>query len=693
MSPAWGGSGNLDGVPRSIGRSWTRLGGLLLAITVTASLALVPLAASVAAFSAAAARQVAGMPPLARLLARPPADSVVYAADGSVLAVLHGGQDRTVVPLAAIPVRVRQAVLAVEDARFYQHGALDPRGIARALAADLRSGRTLEGGSTIAQQYVKNMVTGDQVSLHRKLVEAVYAAQLERRLAKDQILAAYLNLVYFGDGVYGIATAAQHYFSKPVGRLSLAEAAALAGTIASPARFKPTAGRLALQRRNEVLQRMAAVGFATPAQVAAARRQPLRSQVHADTVRYPYFVDHVTRQLLGSHALDATLGPAGSAARARAVFEGGLRVVTTLRPHEQALAEAAVRDQLAGTAVRDQPAGAGPDAALVSVEPASGAIVAMVGGRDFARSQVDLATGEGGGGFPPGSSFKVFYLVAALEQGLPLSTSFDTAQPRTVTAPECSTGYTVHNAETGGLGRIGLARATAESVNTYYAQLMVKVGTPAAIEAARRMGVTAPLRDYCSLVLGTENVSPLDLASAYGTLADGGVHCRPLAITRVTGPTGRVLLAGRPSCQQVVDPRVAATATGILRGVVAPGGTGFRAAIDRPVAGKTGTTTSFADAWFTGFTPQLATSVWVGNPTSQVPMAHLFNGGPVYGGTFPALIFHQYMAAALAGLPVLELPALPGAAGRPVLELPTPPGAAPAGRGGRSHHRHHRGPG
>jgi membrane peptidoglycan carboxypeptidase len=679
MSPAWGGSGNPNGAPRSIGRSWTRLGGLLLAITVTASLALVPLAASVAALSAAAARQVAGMPPLARLLARPPADSVVYAADGSVLAVLHGDQDRTVVPLAAIPVRVRQAVLAVEDVRFYQHGALDPRGIARALAADLRSGRTLEGGSTIAQQYVKNTVTGDQVSLHRKLVEAVYAAQLERRLAKDQILAAYLNLVYFGDGVYGIATAAQHYFSKPVGRLSLAEAAALAGTIASPARFKPTAGRLALQRRNEVLERMAAVGFATPAQVAVARRQPLRSQVHADTVRYPYFVDHVTRQLLGSHALDATLGPAGSAARARAVLEGGLRVVTTLRPHEQALAETAVRDQVAETAVRDQPAGAGADAALVSVDPASGAIVAMVGGRDFARSQVDLATGEGGGGLPPGSSFKVFYLVAALEQGLPLTTSFDTAQPRTVTAPECSTGYTVHNAETGGLGRIGLARATAESVNTYYAQLMVKVGTPAAIEAARRMGVTAPLRDYCSLVLGTENVSPLDLASAYGTLADGGVHCRPLAITRVTGPTGRVLLAGRPSCQQVVDPRVAATATGILRGVVAPGGTGFRAAIDRPVAGKTGTTTSFADAWFTGFTPQLATSVWVGNPTSQVPMAHLFNGGPVYGGTFPALIFHQYMAAALAGLPVLELPALPD--------------AAPAGRGGRSHHRHHRGPG
>lgn len=636
---------------------------------VVAGLALVLVAASVAALGAAADRRVSEGPPPALLLARPPTRSVIDAADGSVLAVLHRDQDRTVVPLAAIPVRVRQAVLAIEDARFYQHGAFDLRGIARALVTDARSDQLRQGGSTITQQYVKTVVTGGQVNLHRKLVEAVYAAQLARRLTKDQILAAYLNEIYFGGAVYGIATAAEHYFSKPVGRLDLAEGAALAGTIASPARYRPTAGRAAVRRRDEVLDRMAAVGFATPAQVATAKREPLRPHLRTETVRYPYFIDHVTRELLGAHALDATLGPAGSAARARAVYEGGLRVVTTLRPHEQALAEAAVRDQ---------PTLAGPDAALASVDPSSGAIVAMVGGRDFARSQVNLATGQGGGGFPPGSSFKVFYLVAALEQGLPVSTSFDTAQPRTVSAPECPAGYTVHNAETGGLGRIGLARATAESVNTYYAQLMVKVGTPAAIDAARRMGVTAPLRDYCSLVLGTENVSPLDLASAYATLADGGVHCLPLTIATVTGPSGRVLLAGRPSCQQVVDPRVAATATGILRGVVAPGGTGFRAALGRPVAGKTGTTTSFADAWFTGFTPQLATSVWVGNPTSQAPIPHGFHGGPVYGGTFPALIFHQYMAAALAG--------------QPTLELPTPPGLVPAERGGRSHHRYHHGP-
>jgi membrane peptidoglycan carboxypeptidase len=626
---------------------WLRLAAMMLATALVVGLAALPLAVPAARLAGAATRGFGGTPALGRLLRPPQASSVIYAADGSVLAVLHGAQDRAVVPLSAVPPTVRDAVLAVEDARFYQHGALDPRGIVRALLADLRAGGFLEGGSTIAQQYVKNVVTGDQVSLHRKVVEAIDAAQLERRLSKDQILDAYLNEVYFGEGVYGIATAARHYFSEPLRELSLAEAASLAGTIASPERFKPTAGRQALARRNLVLDRMAAAGFAGPAQVAAAKRQPLRPRVHPEPDRFPYFVDDVTRQLLGSPALDATLGPAGSAARRRAVYQGGLAIRTTLRPEEQRLAEAAVRDQLAGTAL---------GGALVSLDPATGAIAAMVGGRDFARSKVNLATGQGGGGFPPGSSFKVFYLVAALEQGIPPSTAFDARSPTTVRAPECPGGYTVHNAEPAPPGRIDLRQATAASVNAYYAQLMARVGTPSAIRTARRMGITTPLRDYCSLVLGTENTTPLDLAAAYATLADGGVHCRPLAISRITDLAGRVLLDGRPSCQRVLDPGVAATATGILRGVVGPGGTGFRAAIGRPLAGKTGTTSGFADAWFTGFTPQLATSVWVGDPVRQVPMTRLFEGGPVYGGTFPALVFRQYMTGALAGRPLLALP-------------------------------------
>jgi len=617
---------------------------LLLVVTsvVLSSLALAGVLPA-ARMATAAALEVGGdAHPLGRLLAPPPARSVIRAADGSVLAVLHGDQDRVVVPLSAVPMTVRDAVLAIEDARFYAHGALDLRGIARAAVADVASGHIRQGGSDLTQQYVKNVVTGDRRSLHRKLVEALDAIQLQRHLSKDQILAAYLNRVYFGDGVYGIAAAAEHYFSRPVGRLTLAQAASLAGTIANPERYRPTGGPVARARRDQVLDRMAAVGLASPARVAAAKRQPLRPRLHREAVHFPYFVDDVTRALLDDHALDRALGPAGSAARRRAVFEGGLRVATTISPADQHPAEQAVTGRLAGV---------GLGGALISLDPASGAVVAMVGGRDFASSKVNLATGQGGGGFPPGSSFKVFYLVSALEQGIPASTSFDTASPTTVTAPACPAGYSVHNAEPASPGRIALAQATAESVNTYFAQLMVRVGTANAIRVARRMGITSPLRDYCSLVLGTENVTPLELASAYATLAAGGIHCQPATITRITGPTGRVLFDGRPSCRRVLDPQVAAAAVDILRGVVGPGGTGYRAAIGRPVAGKTGTTTSFADAWFTGFTPQLATSVWVGDPLRQTPMAGQFNGGPVYGGTFPALIFHDYMAAALAAPP------------------------------------------
>jgi membrane peptidoglycan carboxypeptidase len=660
--------------PRA-GRLVARYLRLVAAVTVTSVLlAAIILAGLVPAarWAGAALNAVGGAAaPAGRLLARPPTRSAVYAADGSKLAVLHGDQDRIVVPLSAIPTTVRDAVLAAEDARFYQHGALDLRGIARAAAVDLASGQLREGGSSIAQQYVKNVVTGNRRSLHRKLVEALDAAELERLASKDQILAAYLNRVYFGEGAYGIATAAQHYFATPVGRLSLAQAAALAGAIASPERFRPTAGRAALARRNLVLDRMAAVGFASLEQVVAAKRQPLRPRVRPEPDRFPYFVEDVTRTLLGVHALDAVFGPVGSATRRRALYEGGLQISTTLRPADQRLAETAVRDRLAGVGV---------DAALASVDPASGAVVAMVGGRDFARSRVNLATGQGGSGFPPGSSFKVFYLVAALEHGILPTTTFDTRSPVTVTAPACPTGYTVHNAEAASAGRLDLRQATAESVNTYYAQLMARVGTPAAIAVARRMGITTPLHDWCSLVLGSENVTPLELAGAYATLAAGGIHCQPATITRITGPTGRILFDGRPACRRVLDPRVAATAVGILRGVVGPGGTGFRAAIGRPLAGKTGTTSNFADAWFTGFTPQLATSVWVGDPCAQAPMRHLFAGGPVFGGTFSALIFHDYMAAALQGQPVVDLPGTPF--GRPAADGASPSLHAAAARPG-----------
>ena len=566
----------------------------------------------------------------------------VRAADGSVLAVLHGDQDRAVVPLSAVPMTVRDAVLAIEDARFYAHGALDLRGIARAAVADVASGHIRQGGSDLTQQYVKNVVTGDRRSLHRKLVEALDAIQLQRHLSKDQILAAYLNRVYFGDGVYGIAAAAEHYFSRPVGRLTLAQAAALAGTIANPGRFRPTAGPAARARRDQVLDRMAAVGFASPARVAAAKRQPLRPRLHREAVHFPYFVDDVTRALLDDHALDRALGPAGSAARRRAVFEGGLRVATTLSPADQHLAEQAVAGRLAGV---------GLGGALVSLDPASGAVVAMVGGRDFASSKVNLATGQGGGGFPPGSSFKVFYLVAALEQGIPASTSFDTASPTTVTAPACPAGYSVHNAEPASPGRIALAQATAESVNTYYAQLMVRVGTANAIRVARRMGITSPLRDYCSLVLGTENVTPLELASAYATLAAGGsTASRPPSPGSPARPAGSCSTAGPPAAGSSTHrwrrPPSASCAGSWGRAGPAtgpPSAGPWPARPAPPPASPTPGSPASPPSW----PPRSGSATRSGRPRC----APSSTAAPSIGGTFPALIFHDYMAAALAAPP------------------------------------------
>ena len=338
---------NQDPIPPG-GSAWRRLARLVAVVVTLAALTsvvLLPAVVPVGLLATNAIQQL-GVPPVGRALERPPERSLVYAADGTVLARLHATEDRVVIPLSGIPPDVRDAVLAIEDARFYRHGALDYRVLGRALLADLYGGGIRQGGSTITQQSVKQTVTGASVTLRRRLAEAIGAIQLERRLSKDRILEAYLNEVYFGEGAYGIEAAAEHYFSEPARELTLAEGAALAAAIASPARFRPTAGREALARRNLVLGRMAALGFAPGSEVAAALRQPLRTHLHRSTRRYPFFVQVVERQLLRDHALDGTLGPAGSAARERALFEGGLAIHTTLGTGRQRLAEAAVAEDL-----------------------------------------------------------------------------------------------------------------------------------------------------------------------------------------------------------------------------------------------------------------------------------------------------------------------------------------------------------
>jgi penicillin-binding protein 1A len=605
--------------------------------------------------------------------------SLLLDAKGRTVAALHGPQDRTAVPLAKVSRWMRLAVVDTEDARFWRHGGVDWLAVARAAARDLERRRVVEGGSTITQQYVKNTYVSGERTLRRKLAEAAHAWGLERRNAKQAILEAYLNTVYFGQGAYGVEAAAQTYFSTHADRLTLTQAALLAGMIRAPAAYDPFRHpRAARARRGEVLARLERHGHLRGAAKARAAAAPLglrpggpagawakdRPAGAGDgggsaTPRAPWFVGWVLDQLLdpADHRFDGL----GTSRRARtdSVFTGGLRVTTTVDLAAQAAAERAVA-RVAGPRRGD------PYAALVAVEPGSGAVRAMVGGRDWLRDarfgRVNLATGAGGGGRPAGSAFKVFALVAALERGIPPEAVFQAPDRLVLPRPGRGPAWRVANYEGHGFGRATLRSATTLSINTVYAGLLLRLGAgdadrgaKAVVETAARMGVASPLRPVPSAVLGTGEVTPLEMAGAYATLAARGRQAVPFGVVRITGADGRVLFQARPDTDTVVHPGVAAIAADVLREVV-DHGTGVRARIGRPAAGKTGTTQDNADAWFVGFTPSLAAAVWVGYPQGQVPMVPPRTASPVSGGTWPAAIWAGFMRAAMAGRPPGRFP-------------------------------------
>jgi penicillin-binding protein 1A len=651
---------------------------LIAAVSLVASVALLPLVVPAGGLARDTARKLGDVPPLKEALPDPAQRSVIYSADGkTALATLWLDENRQVVRLKEIPKRVRNAVVAIEDDRFFQHSGVDYRGIARAAVTDLRTGRIAQGGSTLTQQLVKLTVTGNSRTLERKLREAMYAVELERRYSKNQILQYYLNQAYFGEGVYGIATAAQHYFNNTsIKFVSLAQAASLAATIAAPERFKPTARKANLARRNLVLDRMLELGFASPKDVAKAKKEKLKVQRYTPPRRQPYFERYIVDQLLNDTRYNKALGKVGTDERKRKVFQGGLKIYTTLQGSKQSQAAAAVGTYM--NPFRGDPAGA-----LASVEPTSGRIVALYGGKSFKDSQVDLATGKGGTGFQPGSAFKMFFVVAALEQGISPALVMPGPASITITDRRCAGpggAWSPGNAGESSAGVYNMYQATAKSVNTWFAQLAVKVGPQAAVEVARRMGISnippRGSREYanwavCSLVLGAREVSVLDMAGAFGVLANKGVRCRPFSITKVTTPGERKpLIENKPECRRVIDQKISTQTVAMLRNVV-NGGTGRRASLgSRPVAGKTGSAQRNTSAFFSGFTPQLSTSVWVGYRAKRVPMTNLFQGGPVFGGTFPALIFHDYMQAALAGQPVIGFPAAPPPPPPPEVTVP-----------------------
>lgn len=587
-----------------------------------------------------------------------PERSTIYANDGrTVLAQVYLDENREIVHLQEVSAIARSAVLAAEDDGFYEHGAMDVSSVVRAIFANVAAGDVVQGGSTITQQLVKNAVLDDAgQTIERKWQELAVALQIEQRYTKDQIFELYLNDIYLGNGVYGIGTAAQYYFHEPASQLSLAQGATLAGMIRAPEDYDPIQHpKRAAARRNFVLGRMVELGQAGAGKVARIAPQSVALPPNAGQVskeRPPFFVTYITREILSD--TDGTYDAFGDTARQRerTLFQGGLKIVTTLDPDWQRAAQDAADRPWAVT-----PGNPGyaqtPDTAIVSVDNANGAIRTMLSGRNYQRDQLELATATR----QTGSAFKPFTLVAAFQEGIPAG------QVYSATSPFCSPAWTsanhcVSNAEPGKGGYENLTTATAYSTNVVFAQLALDVGPSNIAEAAHEMGITSDLSVVPSITLGTSDVSPLEMASAYQTLANEGRHCQPFAVSRVEDANG-VLYRHKAACHQVIDPDIAAQVTSMLQGVVTlPGATGTAAAIGRPVAGKTGTTQEYSNAWFVGYTPQVSTAVWVGFPGNPDPL-DLYFGTSVFGGSIAAPIWRTYMSKVMAGMPVQSFPTPP----------------------------------
>ena len=611
---------------------------------------------------------------------RLPQRSVILDKNGGVIASLFL-ENRVPVQLKDVPVTAQQALVAIEDSRFYDHNGIDVKGTARALARNSSSGSVQQGGSTLTQQYVKNILieaarnrTGQDAarerSVRRKLQEARYALALERSRTKQQILEGYLNIAYYGNGVYGIGTAASHYFGSSVGKLDLARGALLAGIVQNPNRFDPVANpQAAVARRNIVLARMAQLGYITPTQQAVSAKEGLHLQVtsvasgcEAPGVRAPFFCDYV-RRYLEDGPVGAVLG-ATRQERQQTLLAGGLTIRTSLDPVIQAAAQQAVDEQL--------PANDPFRAAAVvdTVEPGTGAVKAMAVDRGFGtgplQTKVNLAIG-GSLGFQGGSTFKAFVLARALQLGISTSLTLNAPNPYCPKAFIYVTadGNCPGNSEPTEAGVFDMAKATAESVNTWFIQLEERTGLETPPALAESLGVRVvngtfegkAFGRYPSFVLGGEGVSPLAMAAAYATFAARGLYCPPQPVASISVPGGTQLDLPGPPCSQALEQGVADTVTSLLRGVIdGPDAfrTGLGASIGRPAAGKTGTTTSSTAAWFVGYTPQLATAVWMGKPVPTPMRDQIINGRyyrQIYGGTIPASIWQQTMNQASSGTP------------------------------------------
>jgi penicillin-binding protein 1A len=564
-------------------------------------------------------------------------NSFVYAEDGSVLGSIPAERNREPVTLSKMSRWLPRSTIAIEDRRFYQHGGVDYVGIARAAWKDVTAGKVVEGGSTITQQLVRNLYTGQQKTFSRKIKEACLAVKLAQKWPKNQILDEYLNTVYYGNHAYGVEAAAQTYFSKHASQLNLLQSALLAGLPQAPSVYDPFHNpQAALDRRDEVLRALLTNRDITLAQYRRAIRSntlELKAGRVYSSIKQPYFFSYVIDELERQYG-------------ANTVREGGLKVYTTIDPRLQRLANKAIRDVL--------PYKTDPASAIVSVEPGTGAIRAMTAVVRSAGNQFNLAAQSTR---QPGSTFKPFVLASAIEQGVDPDSTYYTSAPFTCTSgPWCYADYvsgkpwTVHTYANTYSGSISLTRATLQSDNTVYAQLTLDVGPRYVWQMAHRLGVhMTPDKPVASIGLGTQAVSPLDMAAAYATFAAMGIYAKPMAITKVVLPGNKVDRDsgwGKPQTKRALSEGVAWKVNDVL-GQNALYGTGAGSGDGvHPNAGKTGTTENHADAWFDGYTRQLSTAVWMGYPKGEIPMLDV-HGSTVQGATFDVPIWHEYMAAAL----------------------------------------------
>ncbi|MBE3589068.1 MAG: penicillin-binding protein 1A [Thermoanaerobacteraceae bacterium] len=561
-----------------------------------------------------------------------PTPSRVLDAEGRLIATITPNQ-RIPVALKDISPEMQKAVVAIEDARFYRHHGIDPVGLARALYRNARAGKIVEGGSTITQQLAKNMYLGPEKTLTRKIKELWLTIQLERQYSKDEILQMYLNQVYFGQGAYGIEMAARTYFAKSARDLDLAESAMLAGLIRAPSLYNPVVDPdRARDRQAQVLQRMVELGMITPQQAKEARAKPLkpRNQVAGQTTA-AYFVAEVVKYIQQKYPQQPDL-----------VYSGGLTIRTTLDLDMQKAAEKALQDGLSAQ---------NPDleGALVALDPRTGYIKAMVGGRNFNRSQYNRALARS----QPGSAFKPFLYAAALERGYTAATTLE-CKPASYPVPgqepyrptDFNGGY--HNRP------FTLKEALYTSDNVVAVELNNRLGPETLVACARRLGIDSPLHPYLSLPLGAEEVTPLEMARAYGALANRGQLSKPLYITQILDRRGNVLEENNPQLQPVLDEKIAYIVTDMLKGVLQPGGTAADTGklLNRPAAGKTGTTTGLKDVWFVGYTPQLVCAVYVGYDDKQKSTG-------ATSGQLAAPLWAGFMAAALQDQPAEDFP-VPG---------------------------------